>query len=147
MVKHYNSGTASKYSWFDIPVATVTTIKGLEEPSEITGPSLENNERRFAQLVYVVNDATSSIAQINQQLLENENLKQYIEEDTANNITWVAEAAPGTLFTDTVWRVKKIETVNGSPLSITNVTWSGGTSNFVHSIDIGGAITSLEDLF
>lgn len=143
MFKYYNSGVANKYSWFDIPESTVATIKSLEEPTDVTADSMQADERRFAQLVYVVNDVSNGIQEINQQLLENETLQQYLEEDTVSDTTWVAEALPGTAKSDTAWRVKKIDVDSSGVLTITNVTWAGGTSDFVHAINI----PVLEDLF
>lgn len=168
--KYYNSGVANKYSWIDIPISDVTLLQSLEDPNDVSSTRLKNETCKISKLVYNITNTISggidpntgfpytfpitfsgggsgSLLEILQERILNKTLKKYIEEDPLSDIIWVAEAYPGTDFTNPSWRVRKIEnTTIGSDKYIT-VTWLGGTSDFIHTIDIGNSITNLEDLF
>lgn len=171
--KYYNSGVAHKYSWIDIPISDVTLLQSLEDTNDVSSTRLKNETCKISKLVYNIADiinggidpstgfpytfpitfgsgtgsGSGSLLAVLQERILNKTLKKYIEEDPISDTIWVAEAYPGSDFTNPSWRVRKIEnTTIGSDKYIT-VTWLGGTADFIHTIDIGNSITNLEDLF
>lgn len=46
---------------------------------------------------------------------------------TSGTITYIAEASPGTAYTQASWRVQKIDETTATDVKI---TWAGGTSDF-----------------
>jgi hypothetical protein len=160
MYKSKNHGIAERFSWLEVDTSNVSGIKSAEESTDPTADNLEADERRYAQLVYVVNGGGSSgggdaseatllnIKAVVESDLDNQTLQQYVEENDTTGTIWVAEALPTATQLDAAWRVKRITPgVSGAGLITTTIEWAGGDSTFVHIIDIGGANASLDALF
>jgi hypothetical protein len=175
MYKSKFHGSAERFSWFEIDGSSVPALKGAEEGTEASNTSLAADERRYAQLVYLVNGsgggsslsdttettqvavkvateatqvATEAIEATVASDLENQTLQTYVEENTTTGVIWVAEALPIATQLDVAWRVKRVTPgITGAGLVTTTIEWAGGSSGFLSAIDIGGANVSLNDLF
>jgi hypothetical protein len=145
MFTHKHHGVAQRYSWFEIKTGDVDSIQLLEEQVPLTADDLLNDERRFAQMVYVVNDSGSGGTPVDgvaletlateanviaQENVDNATLKQYIEEDTVTGTTWVAEALPGTAL----YRIKKVLPGLNGALVTTTISWAGDDDGFTHTL-------------
>jgi hypothetical protein len=105
------NGNASYRSWAHIPVTTPI----LEEPDN----SIPWEDRKYAQLVYLVGGPG-----VNPITVEDPQFTTKIEVD--GDTIYVAEATPGSVEGDSVWRCKKIEIVG----VITTIKWANGNTNF-----------------
>lgn len=124
-----DSANAERRNYMEIPLSTVAAITGAEEATEPTSMA-DADSRRYAQLIHIVGGSIStSPSPATTTTTDHKSFTEYIETDTINSITWVAQAVPGSSLASAVWRVKKIATTTGS-LEITRITWADGNSNF-----------------
>jgi hypothetical protein len=112
-----DSGFCKTKSWVQVPSAVFTAIEQSTEYDNSSHP--DRSRRNYAQMVYNVGDSDPSTGAGSVTVSE---LYSRIVEVIGTD-TYIAHAPVGSLSTDAVWRVQKIDT-NGSRM------WADGNINF-----------------
>jgi hypothetical protein len=141
-VPHCDMAAAEYRRFIEVPLSGVAELSGYEEPTNPT-TNIDGDSRRYTQVVTSVDnsiivdpeDTLSGVEMINEDILGallsgviDPAFAQVIEE--SGNLTWIAEGEPGSLRSESVWRVKQIESVNLGYYNTDIITWPGGDPDF-----------------
>ncbi len=140
-----NSGFADRKSWMEVDNAIIASdILPAEEATNLDRYNVDTAEdRRYAQLVYVVNPAGTTVVTIPDTVMTEENTYSSVIEETTSGDTYVAEAAPGTARGSALWRVKQIITTPGGSFNTTTIKWAGtGAFDQVATAPLSGLVYS-----